>query len=751
MLYLLDTFDLRNTFPVHHLSGSFYLYTTLAFLFLSILPALVAFVSGEKINPFYTQKKVSYYFTCFVLLLGIFLFTNTLYYDGDFEVVINDPFLFTDFQSEQELVSSTSDMFKSSMLISYSRIGLLIFTLVAIILSYDYLTSVRYNHFEFYMYILLSTFAMIVLISSNHALLTYLAIELQSLSLYLMASSYRKSIHSIEAGLKYVFIGSLASGALLIGFAMLYLATGTLDFSQASVIIHHLFLDSMRDSDDYHVLSDILGDFTSENFYSVVDFGSTDNYLGLKFTLFTLCNYFMPMLTVVYSTSFYLYLSAGLIIFALLLKMASAPFHTWLPDVYDGAPTSATTYFLLVPKIAIIVILYRFTHELFLWDELSYMISDLGSLEQYLSDLQYTTFRSKMLYHNVGLYKFGFTKNLDYIKESYDHRFKDYVEDAGVMADLLVDHGSRYNNRALEIVSSDNKKYFNMDNFVNLDINDGEEDVEYNDDNERIRAVFGFFKNPISYISNNDDLIFNDAHDLNPHLPQRFQHVFAPAIILSVLYSFIIGYSGLLKKGINLKRFFAFSSIGHLGFILLPFTLNPDYIVSSTLSSVVIYMFLYILATIPSIKVIMLFTSSKIFSSVGRKVHYSIDRLPSLFHIISPANALFVFVLFITFVGIPPTAGFFMKLYPLLGLVSSPNSIVFFIWPIIVFSSYVYVRVLVSLFFGNFNENDPRSWANISTSEGYISTWLSSFSMLFLATYAFQIDIIEVIAMDMIL
>jgi hypothetical protein len=128
---------------------------------------------------------------------------------------------------------------------------------------------------------------------------------------------------------------------------------------------------------------------------------------------------------------------------------------------------------------------------------------------------------------------------------------------------------------------------------VGLDVNADEDDMEYNDDNKRIRAVFGFLKNPISYVSNYDVLIFKDAEILNPHLPQRFQHVFAPAITLSVLYSFIIGYSGLLKKGINLKRFFAFSSIGHLGFILLPFTLNPDYIVSSTLSSVIIYMFLY--------------------------------------------------------------------------------------------------------------------------------------------------------------
>lgn len=694
MLYFLETFDSQNSFPIYHLSGSFYLYTTLAFLFLSVLPALTAFVSGEKISPFYIQKQVAYYFTCFVLLLGIFLFTNTLFHDGDFNVIVGleDPVLLNDYQASLSIVDSSLNMFKASMVISYSRIGLLLFTFVAIVLSYEYLSSVRYNHFEFYMYVLLSTFAMLVLVSSNHALLTYLAIELQSLSLYLMASSYRKSIHSVEAGLKYVFIGSLASGALLIGFAMLYLATGTLDFSQAANVIQHLFSDSIQSSNNYKKLSLFVNSDTDS---VLQQFSSIRENVDTSRLYF----FFMPILEIVHSTSFYLYVSAGLIIFALLLKMAAAPFHTWLPDVYDGSPTSATTYFLLVPKIAIIVILYRFTHELFYWDQLSYLISDIEGLPLY--EQQHVTTK------NIPWKLF---KNIPYCLKN---------EDVKCVA-KLVDYSDRPRfNTMMEYMIDSNKRYSSSDT------------------------------NSINYW--NHDKISVLATESERFLPHRFQHIFAPAIILSILYSFVVGYSGLLKKGINLKRFFAFSSIGHLGFLLLPFSLNPDYIASSTLSAVSIYMFLYILATIPSIKVIMMFTSSKVFSAVGRKVHYSIDRLPPLFHIINPANALFVFVLFITFVGIPPTAGFFMKLYPLLGLMASPNPIVFFIWPVIVFSSYVYVRVLVSLFFSNFNEADPRAWVNICTSEGYLSTWLSSFSMLFLATYAFQIDIVEAIVMDMTL
>lgn len=745
MFNLLDTLDLQKNFPVHYLSGSFYLYTTLSFLFLSILPALVTFVSGEKVNPFYTQRKVSYYFTCYVLLLGIFLFINTLYWDGDFNVVVEDPMLLIDYKSNLELVSSTSNMFKNSMLISYSRIGLLVFTLVSVILSYEYLNSVRYNHFEFYMYVLLSTFAMIVLVSSNHALLTYLAIELQSLSLYLMASSYRKSIHSIEAGLKYVFIGSLASGGLLIGFAMLYLATGTLDFSQASNVVQHLTLQSIDNNNAYYALKNYYKDLECITPIPV----STDPSLISKFNWVSVSQFFMPMFELVYSTSFYLYVSAGLIIFALLLKMASAPFHTWLPDVYDGAPTSATSYFLLVPKIAIVVILYRFTHELFFWDELSYTVSNLkSSIDPSFYSLHESRYTSSYLYKNKLAIKSSLIEpdKGAYQFEKYSNRIKAYL-DNHVLSLFKADQTLDLEEKIVLVEKidpfedNDEANYYGEKICVsikNSDISDNFINFYIDSQNKTV-------------INNGQPTVFTSSYDLPPVMPQRFQHVFAPAIIMSVLYSFVIGYSGLLKRGINLKRFFAFSSIGHLGFILLPFTLNPDYISSATLSSVVVYMFIYILATIPSIKVIMLFTSSKALSSVGRRVHYSIDRLPALFHIISPANALFVFVLFITFVGIPPTAGFFMKLYPLLGLVSSPNPIIFFIWPIIVFSSYVYVRVLVSLFFGNFNEADPRAWVNISTSEGYLSTWLSSFSMLFLATYAFQIDIIEVIAMDMIL
>jgi NADH-quinone oxidoreductase subunit N len=167
----------------------------------------------------------------------------------------------------------------------------------------------------------------------------YLAIELQSLCLYVLAAFKKRSAFSTEAGLKYFILGALSSGILLFGSSLIYGFTGTTSLEEISQICTNL-----------HNLGDI-------------------QYNGL---LIGLC-----------------FISAGT-----LFKMAAVPFHMWSPDVYEGSPTSVSAFFAIVPKIALLALFLRifiFTfHDLIgFWQYIillcsfgSMMVGSFGALQQ---------------------------------------------------------------------------------------------------------------------------------------------------------------------------------------------------------------------------------------------------------------------------------------------------------------------------------------------------------------------------------
>jgi len=149
--------------------------------------------------------------------------------------------------------------------------------------------------YEFGLLVLLSTLGMMLLVSSNDLIMLYLSIELISLSLYVLASLNKDSQHSTESGLKYFLLGALSSGLLLFGMGLVYGYTGETNF---------------------------------DGLNSYIWYGPEINQIivGVLF-----------------------------IFVAILFKLGAAPFHMWLPDVYEGAPTIVTAYFAIVPKIAIIL------------------------------------------------------------------------------------------------------------------------------------------------------------------------------------------------------------------------------------------------------------------------------------------------------------------------------------------------------------------------------------------------------------
>lgn len=186
----------------------------------------------------------------------------------------------------------------------------LIGALFSVIIALDYVKQETFNAFEYMILILLSTCSMLFLIASADFISMYLAIELQSLCFYVLAALKRNSEFSTEAGLKYFLLGAFSSGILLFGCSLIYGFTGLTNFSELAKIFN-CGAESATD-----ILAGTYALRACE--------------LGMIF-----------------------------ILVGFLFKMTAVPFHMWAPDVYEGAPTSVTAFFSIVPKVSILAVLIR--------------------------------------------------------------------------------------------------------------------------------------------------------------------------------------------------------------------------------------------------------------------------------------------------------------------------------------------------------------------------------------------------------
>jgi len=173
-----------------------------------------------------------------------------------------------------------------------------------LIVSSRYLKIFKIFQIEYSILILCSILGMMVMISSNDLIVFYIGLELQSLSLYVLASFNRDQIKSSEAGLKYFVLSALSSGLLLYGCSLIYGFTGSTNFITISENV-----DSTQ--------------------------------LGLTFGIV-------------------------FILVGLAFKISAVPFHMWAPDVYEGSPTSVTLFFAVVPKIAALTVFIRFLYVPFI-------------------------------------------------------------------------------------------------------------------------------------------------------------------------------------------------------------------------------------------------------------------------------------------------------------------------------------------------------------------------------------------------
>jgi NADH-quinone oxidoreductase subunit N len=196
----------------------------------------------------------------------------------------------------------------------------------ALLLAGGYLRDERIERYEYALLALFSTLGMCMMVSANSFLALYMALELQSLPIYVLAAYHRDNLRSTEAGLKYFVLGALASGMLLYGCSLVYGFAGTVEF-------------------------DALTQLWSGDSAQRLPLGAL---VGLVF-----------------------------IVAGLAFKMSAVPFHMWTPDVYEGAPSPVTAFMAGAPKVAAVGLAMRvlfgpFGHWVDQWQQIVIVVAILS-------------------------------------------------------------------------------------------------------------------------------------------------------------------------------------------------------------------------------------------------------------------------------------------------------------------------------------------------------------------------------------
>lgn len=213
------------------------------------------------------------------------------------------------------------------------------------------------NSFEYFSFVTTSALGSLILCSAGDLITAYLAIELQSISFYLMACSKKNSNYSIESGLKYFIIGSFSSAFFLLGSSYVYVGCGTLNLMELKTLLPLLF-------------------------------STINNNICLELNI--------------------IYLGFGLICLSLFIKLAAAPFHLWSIDVYESSPTVTTYFFAVIPKLAIFVLLIRLFYfnnsneELSNFSKYSLIFSLLSITVGALGGIEQKKLKSLLAYSSVG-------------------------------------------------------------------------------------------------------------------------------------------------------------------------------------------------------------------------------------------------------------------------------------------------------------------------------------------------------------
>lgn len=229
---------------------------------------------------------------------------------------------------------------------------IILITISWFLMTFSYLKNEKINSFEYWILILLALVAILFILQAYDLLMIYLAVEFQSLIFYILASFKRTSEFSTEAGLKYFVLGAFSSALLLFGSSLIYGLSGLSNLADLS------------------------------KFFTGIPLKEIPLFFGVITGL-------------------------TLIIVSLLFKLSAAPFHMWAPDVYEGSPSPITAFFSILPKLAILGLLYRlliFTFHDFLpfWQNIILISIILSILIGTLSAFYQTKWKRFFAYSSVN-------------------------------------------------------------------------------------------------------------------------------------------------------------------------------------------------------------------------------------------------------------------------------------------------------------------------------------------------------------
>ena len=238
-------------------------------------------------------------------------------------------------------------MFNDDGFARFAKVTMLLVAAAVMVMGQDYMSRRGMLRFEYPVLVTLSVVGMMVMVSAGDLMALYMGLELQSLSLYVIASMRRDSAKSAEAGMKYFVLGALSSGLLLYGSSLVYGFAGTTSFA------------------------------------GVIDAAGHGHVsLGLLFGL--------------------VMISCGLA-----FKVSAVPFHMWTPDVYQGAPTPITAFFATAPKVAAMALFARVLHDAFGgnvgdWQQIIALLSVLSMFLGAVAAIGQTDIKRLMAYSSIA-------------------------------------------------------------------------------------------------------------------------------------------------------------------------------------------------------------------------------------------------------------------------------------------------------------------------------------------------------------
>ncbi|WP_420858413.1 NADH-quinone oxidoreductase subunit NuoN [Marivivens marinus] len=228
----------------------------------------------------------------------------------------------------------------------FAKVTILLSAAAVLVMGQDYMARRGLLRFEYPILIALAAVGMMVMVSAGDLMALYMGLELQSLSLYVVASLRRDSVKSTEAGLKYFVLGALSSGLLLYGASLTYGFAGTTLFS------------------------------------GIIEAASHEPSLGLLFGLVFLISGFA-------------------------FKVSAAPFHMWTPDVYEGSPTPVTAFFATAPKVAAMGLFARVVWDAFggvtgEWQQIVAFLSVVSMFLGAVAAIGQTNIKRLMAYSSIA-------------------------------------------------------------------------------------------------------------------------------------------------------------------------------------------------------------------------------------------------------------------------------------------------------------------------------------------------------------